>query len=148
MDDCNLIDMGFNGNSFTWCNRWPNGRMVFERLDRVFCNSAWFSLFPNSKIDNLGYRTSDHRPVQSLVARAPAGQITRTNWILRFEEVWMEDSSCEEVVGDDWSRAQCDGNSSALKAKLNSCLRSLSKWGSNRTGNYKRRIRGAEVKVK
>lgn len=73
MDDCCLIDMGFNGNSFTWYNKWPNGRTMFEQLDRVFCNSAWLSVFPNSKVDNLGFRTSDHKPVKLTVAREFVG---------------------------------------------------------------------------
>lgn len=30
MDDCNLIDLGFSGEPFTWCNRRPNGKTVYE----------------------------------------------------------------------------------------------------------------------
>ncbi|KAF7812560.1 uncharacterized protein G2W53_033536 [Senna tora] len=34
IDACGLTDLGFSGLKFTWCNKRPNGQIVFERLDR------------------------------------------------------------------------------------------------------------------
>ncbi|KAL5855882.1 hypothetical protein ACOSQ4_005684 [Xanthoceras sorbifolium] len=36
IDDCNLIDMGFKGSSFTWCNRQDGQNLIQERLERFF----------------------------------------------------------------------------------------------------------------
>ncbi|KAL5737160.1 hypothetical protein ACOSQ2_031948 [Xanthoceras sorbifolium] len=46
VDDCNLMDMGFKGDRFTWNNRQFNGGLIQERLDRIFCNLEWRALFP------------------------------------------------------------------------------------------------------
>ncbi|KAL5828458.1 hypothetical protein ACOSQ3_017926 [Xanthoceras sorbifolium] len=38
VDSCNLLDMGFSGSKFMWCNRQFGGNVIWERLDRCFCN--------------------------------------------------------------------------------------------------------------
>lgn len=74
VDDCNLIDMGFSGDPYTWCNRRPNGQTVYERIDRILCNSAGLSNFPNNSIEHLDYQNSDHQPVVLHVDNAPIRQ--------------------------------------------------------------------------
>ncbi|KAL5766928.1 hypothetical protein ACOSP7_017545 [Xanthoceras sorbifolium] len=37
IDDCCLIDMGFQGNCFTWSNRQLFDQCIQERLDRSLC---------------------------------------------------------------------------------------------------------------
>lgn len=55
-----LIDLGFNGNSFTWSNKRSDDRNVKERLDRSLANREWLSLFPNATITHLPMIASDH----------------------------------------------------------------------------------------
>ncbi|KAL5749548.1 hypothetical protein ACOSP7_024151 [Xanthoceras sorbifolium] len=50
VDSCNLLDMGFSGNKFTWCNRQFGGNIIWERLDRCFCNIGWRTLFPGAVV--------------------------------------------------------------------------------------------------
>lgn len=40
LDDSNLIDLGFEGPCFTWCDKHDSGPFILERLDRAFCNWA------------------------------------------------------------------------------------------------------------
>ena len=47
MDDCNLIDIGYNGPKFTWTNKRRNNP-IYERLDRGWANVEWFTMFPDS----------------------------------------------------------------------------------------------------
>ncbi|KAL5859572.1 hypothetical protein ACOSQ4_000868 [Xanthoceras sorbifolium] len=42
VDSCNLLDMGFSGSKFTWCNRQFGGNVIWERLDRCFCSRFHF----------------------------------------------------------------------------------------------------------
>ncbi|WJX18123.1 hypothetical protein P8452_07957 [Trifolium repens] len=55
IDTCQLLDLGFQGQPFTW-RRGP----VKERLDRVLGNADWQNLFPNSNITHLPINSSDH----------------------------------------------------------------------------------------
>lgn len=56
--DCELDDMGYTGEQFTW-----RRRRIRERLDRVVCNVGFHGLFPNAVITNAPHLKSDHRPL-------------------------------------------------------------------------------------
>lgn len=58
IDDCNLCDMAFVGDPFTW----RRGR-IRGRLDRGLVNEAWSRLFPQVELENLEFNHSDHRPL-------------------------------------------------------------------------------------
>lgn len=40
INNCNLLDFGFNGPKFTWKNKRKNNP-IMERLDRGFGNGEW-----------------------------------------------------------------------------------------------------------
>ncbi|PNT61155.1 hypothetical protein BRADI_5g10935v3, partial [Brachypodium distachyon] len=56
--DCELDDLGFSGDRFTWFRG-----DVRERLDRAVANAEWINLFPGFSVINEGHFRSDHRPV-------------------------------------------------------------------------------------
>ncbi|KAF5465338.1 hypothetical protein F2P56_015356 [Juglans regia] len=41
LEDCDLSDMGYVGNKFTWSNNRGGTEFTKERLDRAFCNPQW-----------------------------------------------------------------------------------------------------------
>ncbi|KAL5859559.1 hypothetical protein ACOSQ4_000855 [Xanthoceras sorbifolium] len=61
VDSCNLLDMGFSGSKFTWCNRQFGGNVIWERLDRCFCNIQWRTLFSGAVVVHRDFSGSDHR---------------------------------------------------------------------------------------
>ena len=63
LDECNLLDLGYMGNKFTWSKSFPNGGMVWERLDRAVSTVEWLDLFPVTKVQTLSCVTSDHSPI-------------------------------------------------------------------------------------
>jgi hypothetical protein len=56
--DCELEDMGFIGDMFTW-----RRGMIRERLDRAVANQQFTDLMPNAAVTNMEFSRSDHRPV-------------------------------------------------------------------------------------
>lgn len=55
-----MIDLGFTGNWYTWCNGRQGRTCIQERLDRALANGEWTSLFPYATIRHLPHVASDH----------------------------------------------------------------------------------------
>ena len=60
VDDCSLMDLGYRGPKFTWCNRRFEGNLVYARLDRGLHNQEWIQMFPQSKLSHVPFGFSDH----------------------------------------------------------------------------------------
>lgn len=58
-----LVDLGFIGPCFTWCNNRSGGARVWERLDKVFATSSWIQGHPAHFVRHLARIASDHCPV-------------------------------------------------------------------------------------
>jgi hypothetical protein len=123
LSDCELEDLGFVGDAFTW----KRGR-IRERLDRVIANGAWINLHPGAMLRHLGYIRSDHRPIlldteyQSGVGRQQSGP-------RRFEAKWLHEKGFREVVEQAWEEA---GTSSAgVLDRLGRLHAALHAWDSN-----------------
>ncbi|GLU06570.1 hypothetical protein SLE2022_235940 [Rubroshorea leprosula] len=41
MNNCNMVDLGFIGNRFTWVNMRFSNQLIRERLDRAWANPDW-----------------------------------------------------------------------------------------------------------
>lgn len=48
-----LLDVGFSGNKYTWCNNQAGNRCIRMRLDRVLMNGIAIVQFPLLKILRL-----------------------------------------------------------------------------------------------
>jgi endonuclease/exonuclease/phosphatase family metal-dependent hydrolase len=88
LSDCDLIDLGFMGEPFTW----KRGRL-WQRLDRVVANSAWNAMHPGSVVQHLEYARSDHRPIM-LDTDYQIMPNTRSS-TMRFEAKWLHDRNSE-----------------------------------------------------
>ncbi|XP_024010659.1 uncharacterized protein LOC112086114 [Eutrema salsugineum] len=56
---CNLIDMGYHGPWFTWCNKRQEG-LIHKKLDRVLVNEEWLLNHPYSYSVFKAGGVSDH----------------------------------------------------------------------------------------
>ncbi|KAL0409377.1 UNVERIFIED_CONTAM: putative mitochondrial protein [Sesamum radiatum] len=63
LSDCQLYDLGYVGNKFTWCNRRDAPATVRVRLDRACATTDWHHRFPNSRVMTDVARGSDHSPL-------------------------------------------------------------------------------------
>lgn len=68
---CDLSDLGFTGQPYTWsnCRRGPEN--IVERLDRVLANFEWRQIYPMAHVYHLPRYKSDHNPI---VLKCEGGQ--------------------------------------------------------------------------
>lgn len=48
--DLNLVDLGFNGQLYTWCNNGRGPDRVCERLYKALSNTQWKTTFPKTQV--------------------------------------------------------------------------------------------------
>lgn len=68
--NCDLIDAGFSGPSFTWCNGWSPDKRGWQRLDRELINNEWCNIFDTTNIEHLIKTGSDHSPLLIIIAKS------------------------------------------------------------------------------
>jgi hypothetical protein len=92
LDDCNLNDLGFSGDAFTW----RRGK-IRERLDRAVANPAWITMHPGAVLQHLGYIKSDHRPI-ILDTEYKPDLPTHTAGPRQFEAKWLREPGFRQIV--------------------------------------------------
>nr|XP_016467319.1 PREDICTED: uncharacterized protein LOC107789954 [Nicotiana tabacum] len=63
MDNCGVIDIGFSGSKFTWCNNRRPSKRIWKILDRIFINDTWDQRSKSTTVRQLARTGFDHRPL-------------------------------------------------------------------------------------
>lgn len=58
-----LFDIPFHGVNFTWTINREGNDVIYERIDKAFCNDLWKSNHPEAFVTNLPILLSDHSPI-------------------------------------------------------------------------------------
>jgi len=141
LEDCDLHDLGFVGDAFTWRNHHRNvASYTRERLDRAVANSAWRARFPLVWVINGDPRHSDHRPII-----VEPGAREKNHWraplqvMKKFEARWLEEEECSERVREAWEWA-VEGEVNLMEIQ-SQVLRELWKWDNEILGALEKRIK-------
>ncbi|KAI5012502.1 hypothetical protein ZWY2020_024768 [Hordeum vulgare] len=127
---CNLNDLGFEGDIFTWRNN--NYRVdgyIREWLDRAVANLAWRNRFPGYMVINGDPGHSDHRPVLLHVLGSTGN---RPRWLL--------EEDCDAVVHNAWNLARLRGETTVVDL-VRSVSRKLNTWNKDILGDLQKRIK-------
>ena len=100
LDECGFLDLGFVGNRFTWNKHFTDDHSIWERLDRGVANTNWFLKFPGTIVHHLHCASSDHLP---LCINLSGLEIPPRKKVFRFEEMWLSNLGCTELVEASWS---------------------------------------------
>ncbi|CAL8167543.1 unnamed protein product [Prunus armeniaca] len=101
IDHNHLVDLGFFGANFTWCNKRNSEGIIWKRLDRGLCNIEWRLLFHEAHLSHLPRVNSDNCPllVKLLSNHAPA----RAFLPFRFQAMWLSHPDFSKFIYDIWS---------------------------------------------
>lgn len=95
---CQLTDLGYCGSKYPWTNKRKRKAMIIERLDRLFANSDWFSLFPNCYVQHLARMHSDQSPLL-----LETDKNIRMKPPFRYEHIWSSHPSFSNLVESLWT---------------------------------------------
>ncbi|GMI95766.1 hypothetical protein HRI_003245900 [Hibiscus trionum] len=104
--DCNLDDIGYRGQWYTWEWGRLSSNNIRERLDRGVANPAWWELFNDYQLDHLVHTFSDHCPI--LLTTGLNDRLRSRKQHFRFEAAWLLEESCEGEVLKLWN--SCSGS--------------------------------------
>ncbi|XP_074336782.1 uncharacterized protein LOC141673954 [Apium graveolens] len=139
--DVGLIDMSLTGHQFTWERGRGTSEWIEVRLDRALTTDAWLTVFPAARLYNLEGSESDHSPLLLIPKRYDRSQ-NCTHF--RFENAWLSEPMCLEVVKDSWE----ENSKSDIQEKVKLCGEKLLVWGKEITGDFAKRIRECKVELK
>lgn len=117
-----LVDLGMEGYQFTWERFRGTTNWLEERLDRAFATANWFRLFPKARVTCLEASCSDHLLI--LLEPVPLVPTSRFKQF-RFENMWLREPDCEEIVKDSWN----DRGGCSIQDKISACGNELRRWG-------------------
>ncbi|KAF4372682.1 hypothetical protein F8388_000849, partial [Cannabis sativa] len=136
LDKCDLVDMGFEGQCFTWLNKRQGVAHVQERLDRYFCNQDWHNLFPSVKVINGDFIHSDHRPIAAILENVVCSRQYDKKKSFRFETHWLKDTECRDIVTQTWLSPDVPlDNQDSILDIFGRCADRLGAWNKTKFGS-------------
>ncbi|XP_060960954.1 uncharacterized protein LOC133031469 [Cannabis sativa] len=129
MSDCHLREIASKGNAFTWCNG-RTSNLIFEKLDRVLCNSGWMDHFKTNKTTLLKWWNSDHRPILLEANQGAKGSLFRRKSGSRFhyEHAWADNEECHKIINEVWRAKENGKPIDTLTHLISNCGRRLHEW--------------------
>ncbi|XP_042974757.1 uncharacterized protein LOC122306396 [Carya illinoinensis] len=131
IDDCSLIDLGYEGHPFTWCNIREAPHSLSERLDRFLANQIWLDSFQNYTVVHGMAAYSNHLPV---ICYSSSEKRSTRGKLFRFEAKWAKDEDCERVIADSWKCDIGDNPMNRFKTQVEACSQNITHWNKIKFG--------------
>ncbi|XP_071918894.1 uncharacterized protein [Coffea arabica] len=93
IQETQMIDIGFEGNPWTWCNQWKTGE-IKQRLDRGLSSGGWHNLFEHTKCTHIESLGSDHSML--ILDTMPGEHKKRKKFF--FDKRWTQREGIGEVI--------------------------------------------------
>ncbi|XP_042009091.1 uncharacterized protein LOC121757642 [Salvia splendens] len=139
IEDCGLMDPGYDGSDFTWAK---NGLM--ERLDRVLISETTAQTFEAIRVTNLPRIASYHGP---LFVRCRPTNIFTGGKAFRFQNMWVRHEGFRDLVKEDWMAPTEAEGILNLKIKLARIKSTLKRWNKEVFGNIHSNLKTCEENI-
>ncbi|XP_042003908.1 uncharacterized protein LOC121752883 [Salvia splendens] len=139
IEDCRLLDPGFDGSEYTWAKNW-----LFERLDRVLVSETWTRIFEATMVTNLPRVSSDQG---SVLARCKVLNNTTGGRAFRFQNMWIRHEGFADLVQDVWDEPTGAGGLINLEIKLARIKKAFKRWNKEIFGNIHSNLKSMEDKI-
>ena len=93
---CSLIDLGFVGQNFKWCNGRFGEQRTLLRLDKMVANEGWVERFPKARVFHSSMSISNHCLLSLSLCKRQNRRPIKKRFL--FEAMWTRDARCREVV--------------------------------------------------
>lgn len=120
INELSLIDMGFQGNQYTWRRGRAENTLIAKRLDRVLCCAHARLKWQEATVSHLPMLASDHVPLYVQLVPEIKGNANRRPF--RFEAAWLNHPEFKELL-----KTSCDRNINTREA-LKRLEGRLRKW--------------------
>ncbi|XP_059284742.1 uncharacterized protein LOC132038032 [Lycium ferocissimum] len=143
LTDCGLIDAGYTGAQYTWCNNWGHPKTIWKRLDRLVYNEAWLDKFNGTSVSHLARTGSDHAP---LLANVEKEKIMPIRYF-KFLNIWCKHKDFQDTVKEVWMNPTQGTAIWQLYVKMKAVAKRLSCWSREAFGDIFKDVKEAEQQV-
>ncbi|KAL0433422.1 UNVERIFIED_CONTAM: hypothetical protein Slati_2676500 [Sesamum latifolium] len=127
--DCDLQDLGFKGDIFTWCNRRETPNTVWACLDRACGNQGWIDLFPKTTVTHEFVACSDHSVIRiGLEDEDQTENSGRQKHRFRFEAAWISAPDYVDVIKHAWESIRAPLSHTLVISKIQATRMQLTQW--------------------
>nr|XP_027120381.1 uncharacterized protein LOC113737334 [Coffea arabica] len=139
-----LVDIGFVGVPWTWCNTWEGEGEVKERLDRCLGSVGWVQVYEKVTCEHIGMEASDHCLL--MVDTKPQQRNGRRRFF--FDQRWAKDKATVPVIRTAWGKVQDGSRMYKVTRKIRECRVALIEWNRSTKGNAKLKIQEIKEQLK
>ncbi|KAH0772311.1 hypothetical protein KY290_016292 [Solanum tuberosum] len=144
IEACGLVDLGFNGQKYTWSNNRGIQQRIWKRLDRALVTDDWLEKMPQTTITHLPSVGSDHYPLLMEIIARKEDHIK----YFKFLNCWADQPKFLDIVKACWERT-VEGNSMwRFHQKLKRLSTTLSNWSRKEFGDIFTKVREYEERVR
>nr|XP_027064499.1 uncharacterized protein LOC113690699 [Coffea arabica] len=143
MVEAGVMDAGFSGSKYTWCNNRQGRARIWKRLDRVLLNLEALQMGSSFLVQHLARDPSDHSPL----LMTASFRFDHKPKPFRFLNVWTTKAGLRDVIRDAWSGEFGGSPLGSLASKLRAVKQALKGWSRDSFGDIFKAVKEAERAV-
>jgi hypothetical protein len=128
LSHCDVHDLGFVGNPWTYDNLQQGARKVRVRLDRAVASPTWSLCYPDVRVLHLRSSRSDHCPLLICTERETNNRPSRP--VRRYEVAWEREPTLAAAIEEAWARRPNESGLGGISSAFNTVMGSLYSWRS------------------